>query len=190
MVSKKERQDIEEMSDIQDGLRANSEESFDRDLEFSKNPMYSSEDIPTDIYRYKRMRLVPNSEAEFQGLVDKDVVLANIKDKKPDPDYLRFVAETIVALNVFSKEEDVIKVDDNGRPVLVRNAQGLLVPMHETVLVPDPDFDIIRSFLRASFKSDLTLSRAMGKDREAVLDRTQGFSKEIKRPDKGNKYGG
>lgn len=190
MVSKKDRKDMEEVNEIQENMRANSEDSFDRDLEFSKNPIYSSEDIPTDIYRYKRMRLVPNSEAEFQGLVDKDVVLANIKDKKPDPDYLRFVAETIVALDVFSKEAVVIKYDDNGRPIMVRNDEGLLVIAKETVLVPDPDFDIIRSFLRASFKSDLTLSRAMGKDREAVLDRTQGFTKELKRPDKGNKYGG
>lgn len=190
MVSKKQRQEIEEMSRIEEDLRDNSEASFDNDLsQFSQNPLYSSNDRPDDIYKYKRMRLVPNSEAEFVGLIDKDVVLANVKDKKPDPEYLRFISETIVALEIFSKRVFVNKRDKNGDLIMVRGDDGLLIPDKQVINVPDPEFNIIRQFLRASFKSDLTLSRAMGKDREAVLDRSQMFGKSINKAEKSNKYG-
>jgi hypothetical protein len=191
LVSKKQRREIEESADIEDDLRANSEADFDKDLEFaSRSGSYSSDDMPNDIYRYKRMRLVPNSERDFAGLVDKDVVLANVKDNKPDPLYLRFVAETIVALDVFSTEVLITRRDSNGAIIMMKDDDGRLVPVRDIKVVPDPQFDIIRDFLKSGFKADLTLSRAMGKDREAVLDRTQGFSKEIKRPDRANKYGG
>ena len=61
----------------------------------------------------------------------------------------------------------------------------------EEVIVADPEFDVIRAFLKGSYKSDLTLSRAMGREREAVLDRTSNIGKNIsKEVNKNNKYGG
>jgi hypothetical protein len=184
MVSKKDRTDIEEQNDIQEDFNDLSEESFDRDIDNSRNPSYISADPVNDIYEYKRMRLIPNSESEFIGLVDKDVVLGNVQDKKPNPEYLRILTETIVAMDVFSKVET--------RRIVVKNSKGINEYKDVEVLVKDGEFDIIRSFLRASLKSDLTLSRAMGKDREAVLDRTQSFNKEIKKSsgNSNNKYGG
>ena len=99
MVSKQQRRDMEEEAEISEDINNMSDESINRDVETKS---YASEDNPSDIYAYKKMRLVPNSESEFQGLIDKDVVLANVKDVKPDPMYLRFMAETIIALDVFS----------------------------------------------------------------------------------------
>jgi hypothetical protein len=179
LISKKQRRDIEDEADITEDINSMSEESLNRDLE-TKN--YVSDENPSDIYQYKKMRLVPNSEAEFQGLVDKDIVLANISDSKPDPKYLRFIAETIIAMDVFSVKR-VMKVsqyDDRGRFIGYAD---------EVVMVPDPEFDIIRSFLKGSFKADLTMSRAMGSQREAVLDRTSNIGKNITKGDMSkNKY--
>ena len=178
MVSKKQRKEIEEESDLNEDISSMSEESLNRDLETKS---YVSDENPSDIYQYKKMRLVPNSEAEFQGLVDKDVVLANIKDTKPDPKYLRFLTETIIALDVFSVEKDM------KLPVYDSNG-NITKYVQQKVIVPDPEFDIIRAFLRGSLKSDLTMSRAMGSQREAVLDRTSNIGKSITKDVNKNKY--
>lgn len=179
MVSKKQRKEFEEQAEINEDINSMSEESLDRDLQTKG---YVSDENPSDIYQYKKMRLVPNSEAEYQGLIDKDVVLANIKDVKPDPRYLRFVAETIIALDVFSKliRVKVPERDIDGRPTGKYNV--------EEVIVPDPAFDIIRNFLKGSYKADMTMSRAMGKDREAVLDRTSNIGKSVSKEVNKNKY--
>ena len=180
MVSKKQRKDIEEESDINEDINSMSEESLNRDLETKQ---YVSDENPSDIYQYKKMRLVPNSEAEFQGLIDKDVVLANLKNSPPDPKYLRYIAETIIALDVFSIKKDVQvpQFDSRGQFKCFKT---------ETVSVPDPEFDIIRSFLRGSFKADLTMSRGMGSQREAILDRTSNIGKSITKEVNKNKYQG
>lgn len=180
MVSKKQRREIEEEQDINEDINSMSEESLNRDLETKQ---YVSDENPSDIYQYKKMRLVPNSEAEFQGLIDKDVVLANLKNSPPDPKYLRYIAETIIALDVFSIKKDVQvpKFDSTGK------FKGFKV---ETVIVPDPEFDIIRAFLRGSFKADLTMSRGMGAQREAILDRTSNIGKSITKEISKNKYQG
>lgn len=188
MVNRKQLKDMEHMADFEEDLANSSEASLGDDLNF-KN--YVSDEIPNDIYQYKKMRLVPNSEAEFQGLVDKDVVLANVKDVKPDPQYLRFIAETIVSLDVFSKPKEVNILDDVGKPIPILDSKGTVLGFEKQIIwVRDPEFDIIRQFLRGSFKADLTLSRAMGKDREAVLDRTQNIGKSVtKEGNSKNKYG-
>jgi hypothetical protein len=182
MVSKKQRRDMEDEAEISEDISSMSEESLNRDLETKNN--YVSEDNPSDIYQYKKMRLVPNSEAEFQGLVDKDVVLANVKDVKPDPAYLRFIAETIIAMDVFFIEKKV--------RVPYYNVSGKIEGYEDEIIrVPDPEFDVIRSFLKGSYKADLTLSRAMGRERESVLDRSSAINKSIsKETNKSNKYGG
>lgn len=194
LVSRKQHK---EMSDairtehsIREDIEDSSEDSLDRDISQSRDPAYASDDLPTDMYRYKRMRLVPDSQAEFKGILDKDVVLANVANNRPDPNYLRFMAETIVAMDVFSKKRTVYKINDKGNKIPIINKSGEVLG-YETleIEVPDEEFDIIRDFLRGSFKADLTLSRAMGDQREAILDRTQSFEKKISKPDNKNKYG-
>ena len=43
----------------------------------------------------------------------------------------------------------------------------------------DKEFEPVSSMLTAGYKFDLCRSRAMGREREAILDRTTSISKEI-----------
>lgn len=182
MISKKRVKEAEEVQDVEEQLDNLSENRLDRDFETIKSPLYSSEEMPNDLYQYKRMRLIPNAETEFPGLVDKDMVLANVGNKKPDPQYLRFIAETIEALKIFSLKKKI--------KIRVKNDKGIVSEREQEIFVADSEFDIIRSFLRASLKADLTLSRAMGDKREAVIDRSQFVGKEISKGNQKNKYEG
>jgi hypothetical protein len=190
-LNKKQKKEMLDMASVEEDISNMSEQSFDRDIEMSNSPNYASDEVPTDMYRYKRMRLVPDSQAEFKGVLDKDVVLANVQNKRPDPDYLRYIAETIVAMDVFSKKQTIFKFNDKHERIPILNNMGKVTGYQTLEIdVPDEEFDIIRDFLRGSFKADLTLSRAMGDQREAILDRTQNFGKEIKKSDNRNKYSG
>ena len=190
MVTKAQKKEMREVAQEEEEISNNSEASFDRDIENNRN--YASDDMPTDMYRYKRMRLVPDSQAEYKGLLDKDVVLGNVQNKKPDPEYLRIMAETIVAFEEnFKIKKTVYRLNSNGNKIPVLSQNGNIIGYEtEDIMVFDEVLRIIPDFLTASFKADLTLSRAMGSDREAVLDRTQNFGKEIKKSDNSNKYGG
>lgn len=179
MVSRKQRREIEDEADLNEDINSMSESNLDNDLQTKS---YVSDENPSDIYQYKRMRLVPNSEAEFQGLVDKDIVLANLKDSKPDPKYLRFIIETIIAFDVFSIKKTV------KAPIFDKYSKFTGKYQDEEVMVLDSEFDIIRAFLRGSFKADITMSRGMGNQREAVLDRTSNIGKSITKDINKNKY--
>lgn len=197
--------------DMQQSFASESEEQFDRDMDNVQAGRYNSEISPSDLYQYKYMRLVPNSETDFRGVIDKDVVLANLQKKLPDPQYQKFIAETIAAFKrVFVRYEEVIVADGKGQPimekvymeqldnsgnkVLDKNGKPLMQyierPTVKKVLVFDETFGPIVEFLQAGFKYDHVSSRAMGDEREAILDRTQKLDKamERKEPQPQNKF--
>lgn len=211
-MNKKEKQEMKEQLDIQQEYSSSSEEQFDKDLDAMQSGRYNTDISPSDIYQYKYMRLVPNSEADFKGLIDKDVVLANLQKKLPDPDYQKFIAETISALRrVFVKREDVIVADEKGKPlyekvwleqldtfgnrVLDKERKPLMKmvekPIVKQIVVFDETFGPISEFLQAGFKYEHVASRAMGEEREAILDRTTKLDKGIQKrePQQQNRFG-
>lgn len=210
-MNKKDRKELKDQMDIQQDYSSESEEQFDRDLDNLQSGRYNSEISPSDLYQYKYMRLVPNSETDFRGLIDKDVVLANLQKKLPDPEYQKFIAETIAAFKrVFVKIEKVIVADEKGVPLIERiwveqldNFGNKLLdksgkplmkliekPITKDILVFDDTFGPIVEFLQAGFKYDHVASRAMGDEREAILDRTTKLDKGIakKEPQQQNKF--
>lgn len=183
-MDKKEKKEAKEAMRLQDDLMSESEKQLDEDFDRQrqKGGFYPSQDDPDNVFAYKKMRMIPESNAEFEGLIDKDVVLANVKTKLPDPEQMRFMAETIsIFKRVFVTPKTVILVDGSGKPV-PKYFDGRIVGYEmEEVFVFDSNFQPVLEFLHAGFKYDHVASRAMGDERESVLDRTMKLEKGVKR---------
>lgn len=189
-MDKKLKEDLQTQADIQNDSYSKSEESLDKDFDRYVNEEKSFSDIPpSDFYQYKHMRLIPNSQVRFNGLVDKDTVLGNYKEKLPDPEYHRMIVETCVAFKqIFSVEKQELLADAQGNPIPIhgidRMGQKIIVGYETThVKVFDETFRVILDFLESGHKFEEVSSRAMGKTRESIMDRTQNISKEMKKPD-------
>lgn len=180
-IKKKERAMMREEAQVKDEidteLMENSEESFDHDLEeFKRHREEEGSITPEDLFAYKVFRIQPDSKKEFEGLIDKDITLAKYSGKPPALDYLAFVAETITLINnilVVNKQFKMVDEDNNiivgndGKPVIV------------TKKVPDDFFAPVTETLRNSLKFNSVGSRALGNDREAILDKTILMTKGI-----------
>lgn len=159
-------------ADEQDAYDADNERVDD--AEYQRDKSYISDQVPTDQYRYKLFRMKPNAETDYRGIIDKDLVLANIQNVKPDVGYLQEVVECIVLIQQeFVIEKDIILVDEAGNPVLDKDNR-----MHTRKMkLFDDNFEPTISFLRAILKFQVNSSRAMGKDREAILDKSEFIGK-------------
>ena len=183
-MAKKSKKDlykdyVEQNEDIQELT----EEQLSRDLQESQQSQtaYSSEIIPDDIFKYKMVRLIPNSETDYRGLIDKDGVLANIGGKKPNMLELAFLAETIELIkNILTEDRDFYIYDQEGNPeTYTKNGHQFYKIITRKVF--DTTFQPIVSALGARYKFLLTGSRAMGNEREAILDKTTTIRKSIDR---------
>lgn len=185
-MKKSEKKSLKEQLEIESEYRKpSSEEQFDRDFDAMQNKRYPSEDTPADIFQYKTLRLIPNSETDFKGMIDKDVVLANVRKNLPDPVYNKLVVETIAMFKkVFVIEQDVMIADANGEPIKDKNGEPMIVRRK----VFDQEFDSVIEFLSSGFKYEHVASRAMGDDREAILDRSNILQKETRKTENQNKY--
>lgn len=132
---------------------------------------------PEDPTAYKVMRLVPDSQTDFRGFVDKDVVLANMREVKPDPLQQEFLLGTIMMFKEVFVKPEIVRVFDKNKKVFVE----------KTVLVPDEVQTCIIPILQAQFKYTHVSSRAMGDEREAKLDRAQYLEKKLSKGGDGNK---
>ena len=168
-LDKARKKDIKEEFEIQTDFEESSEKRFDED--FDRQRVYASEMNPEDQTAYKVMRLIPDSQTDFRGLIDKDIVLANMKDSKPDPQQQEFLLGTMMMFKeVFVKPVKVKFFDKETQKVV-----------EKTVLVPDEVQNCIIPILQAQFKYTHVSSRAMGDEREAKLDRSNYMEKNIKR---------
>lgn len=168
-MEKQRKKEIKEEFELQNDFEEDSEKRFDEDFERQK--LYASEMNPEDQTQYKVMRLIPDSQTDFRGLVDKDIVLSNLKESKPSADEQKFVLGTIMMFReVFVKKEKVKFFDKVKKEVVERE-----------VLVPDEVAETIIPILQADFKYVHVASRAMGDEREAKLDRAQYLEKNINR---------
>ena len=183
MMSKKKHLNQNEKDFIKEQMEAEHDVSSDfvdedDNNEVENRRVYPSEITPQDYYQYKKMRIVPDAGTDFAGKIDKDVVLANIKGSHPDLQHTKFVVETIELFeDVFVHDVPMALTDNEGN--IRRGVDGQPVFVMRTVF--DDTFNPVVRMLLAGVKFELVGSRAMGKDREAVLDITTNLRKDVKR---------
>lgn len=180
-IKKKDRAIMREEAEVKDKidneLSEDSEESFDHDYESFRHHREEEGSItPEDMFAYKKFRIEPDAKQEFGGLIDKDITLAKYSGKPPKLEYLAFVAETSTLWDTIMIERKQFKmVDDDNVDVLDSKGRNILVTRN----VPDEFFNPIRLTLRNTLKFFSVGSRALGNDREAILDKTNLITKGI-----------
>ena len=148
------------------------------DQQFERDKSYISDQAPTDTFRYKMFRIKPNADADYPGLIDKDLTLANIGGQPPDLEELQGWVELQVLMeHFFVIEKEIYIRDEYGRIELDKKGN----PKKVLARVLDQNFDSSIALIRSIIKFPLNASRAIGKDREAVLDKTEFLSKDIRR---------
>jgi len=176
-MDKKDRKDYEEASEMQSDMEEASSSEIARDMEMSRQKNYPSGVIPQDLYQYKRMRMQPESSADFPGQIDKDWVLANVSGQKPNLQQKRFEIGTYLLLkSVFTKNVKVPLTDAGGQQISLEGK-----PAFFEGKVFDDAFAPVAEYVLSMVKSELVGSRGMGADREAVLDITTGFRKMVEK---------
>jgi hypothetical protein len=191
-ISKEEKQakaDYEEAQEMDDDV-ISSESS-----EHEKN--YPSRIMPEDFYQYKKFVNVPEADADFKGLIDKDTVYANLSGGLPNREQLTFRAVTIQ----WTKEIFVL-------PKMVCFGCGLAWDIGVKKIcsecdknlrenyIFDEEFSSIHNILKAGFKHETVSSRAIGKDRASILDNmtqskiTKEYTRKQGEKDKNFGFGG
>lgn len=174
-MEKNKKKEFEEEFELQNEKEEDTERRFDED--FNQNKLYASEMNPEDTTAYKVMRLVPDSQTDFRGLVDKDVVLANFKEMKPSVDESKFLLGTIMMFREVFVKPVKVKVFDKA-------TRGFI---EKTIFVPDEVAECIIPILQGDFKFNIVSSRGMGDEREAKLDRATYLEKNFKKTEGGKK---
>ena len=162
----KEEKDFEKSMDMQEPYSESSDESMSNDVRSSPN--YSSNMMPENSFDWKKMVNIPESQAEFLGKIDKDVVFANIGGSKPTIEELRFQIGTIELFEgEFIEEKWVEVVDSDGNKLIDPNTKKVF---RRQILVFDEAFRSCLNFLKAEYKFDIVASRAIGGERASMLD--------------------
>jgi hypothetical protein len=176
-MNKREKADYAEAAEMQGDMEEASSGEIARDIDMTQHKQYPSGIIPQDLYQYKRMRMQPESSADFPGQIDKDWVLANISGDKPNLQQKKFEVGTYqLVKSIFVKKAMIPLLDKDGEPVLINGK-----PAFFEGKIFDDAFQPVADYLLSSIKSELVGSRGMGGDREAVLDITTGFRKQVEK---------
>jgi hypothetical protein len=124
--------------------------------------------MPENSFDWKKMVNIPESQAEFLGKIDKDVVFANISGTKPSMQELNFQLGTIELFeSEFVEEIQIPKRNNDGS--IMKDREGFII--FETFKRFDEAFLGSLSFLKGQYKFSVVASRAMGgQDRAAYLD--------------------
>jgi hypothetical protein len=162
--------EVREQQNAEEPYRESSDESMmmdsqQRDQQGLRLP---SNVTPEDYYQYKKFINLPESQAEFETKIDKDVVFANIGGQKPTMEELRFQVGTI---DLFESEfvEELWIPRRNQSGDFVRDKDNKIVMDLEIRF--DEAFRGCLTFLKAEYKFSVVASRAMGgQDRAAFLD--------------------
>jgi hypothetical protein len=176
-MNKKEKRDFEEGVEFQGDLDEGSSGEIARDIDLSQHKNYPSEVTPQDLFQYKKMRMKPESSSDFPGNIDKDWVLSNMSGNKPNLQQKKFESGTFLLIKaVFVKRAKVPILDVDGSQVVMGGK-----PLFFEGKVFDDAFQGVLDYVLSGIKSELVGSRGMGSDREAVLDITTGFRKQIEK---------
>lgn len=170
--------EFEQMEDMQE---SSDQQIMHDGMQNQRNLNYASGMLPEDYYQYRKFSNVPDAQAEFEGLIDKDVVFSNLSNSERE--YLRFLAETIkICEDIFIKEQDIKVLNNKGEEVLLKDQP-----------IFDEDFRSIINYLKAGYKYDHVSSRATGETRATMLDVTSynNINKNItkKKGDNSNRWG-
>ncbi len=161
--------EYEKEMNIQEGYSESSDDTISTDMQRAK-PNYPSDVLPNDYYEYRRFVNLPESQAEFEGKIDKDIVFANLGGKKPDIEEMRFEIGTIELFEGEFVEEIEIKLKDNDGNDVYDIHNNIV---KRKILIFDEAFRSCLNYLKAEFKFSAVASRALGiNDRASVLDIT------------------
>lgn len=165
-----EKRMMEKELQAQEDAYEQSDEALERDT-VRQSPNFPSNIMPEDYYQYKKFVNLPESQAEFEGKIDKDVVFANLGGAKPSIEELRFQIGTIELFeSEFVEEKDVLLKDSEGNILIDKDNQK---PIVRKVKVFDEEFRGSLDYLKAEYKFAVVASRAIGgHDRASVLDIT------------------
>ena len=173
--------EFEKEMDMQEPYQESDDNSINQDLSRGQLNNLPSSSIPEDFYQYKRFINLPESQAEFETKIDKDVVFANLGGNKPGREELRFQIGTIELFEgMFVIPHKIPVLDENGEQFVDENGQKVW----RIVNVFDEEFRDSLNFLKAEYKFDIVSSRALwGNDRAAYLDisTSNRISKELSR---------
>lgn len=188
-MDKNIKKQMREEAELEEDVYDSSGGSIDKDYETLAARREMGDFIPDDVFKYKYLRIVPTAADEFAGIVDKDSVLANIGGQRPNLDEIALVNQTIVLIKkIFVVEQEFAIPNEEGEPIIdiVRDeVTGNLVkrPRIVTMKVFDKSFQPLVDGFSVYNKTLQVSSRAMGDDREAILDRTTHLQKGIKKND-------
>jgi hypothetical protein len=177
-ISSGEKKLMQEEYDVKSDMLEEESGVDESQMKVTPQKLYPSDILPTDFYQYKKMRIIPDATADFGGVIDKDMVLSNLGGEKPNLHRINFVVETLELVNNVFVVEKLVQVYDSNNNLIVDEKGN---PVTVKRMVFDDTFHSIRRHLLASVKCLLTGSRAMGSDREAVLDITTTLKKDIMR---------
>jgi hypothetical protein len=188
--SRRVKREIDEQMEAQEPYAESSDDVMQNDLRQNLN--LPSNVMPEDYYQYKRFVNLPESQAEFETKIDKDVVFSNLSGNKPSIEELRFQVGTIELFESEFVEEIRIPRINPETGKFLRDLNGHVI--YDLEYRFDETFRGCLNFLKAEYKFSVVASRAIGSDRAAQLDITSAnrISKEFqkKREDKQKLFGG
>jgi hypothetical protein len=149
-------------------------ETLIKDQEISRRPS-PSDIMPEDYYAYKKFVNLPESQQEFAGVIDKDVVFANLGGSLPDRETLNFQSVTIewtkqlftTDIEVWINKKDSSRYAFNKSDIPEDEVDDYLLKL--TTII-DPDALPILKVLTNRFKFDVVSSRAKGNTRASMQD--------------------
>lgn len=181
LFKSKEEKDFEKSMEMQEPYSESSDDSINNDRSLN----YASNGMPESHFEWKKMINIPESQAEFIGKIDKDVVFAAMSGQKPSIEELRFEIGTIELFEgEFVVEKWVEIIDEEGNKIIDSETQK---PLKRCVKIFDEEFRSCLNFLKAEYKFSIVASRSLGDvgERAAGLDTmtTTRIQKEFSKKD-------
>ena len=179
-------------SSIKEDLKENTEEQFDHDMDNMRQQRIEEGSMfPDDQYKIRLWRMSPTAEKHFDKIIDKDLVLANLRGTKPDLEQVSITIQTLELLRrILIVKTQFGKLDNEGQPI--RDKDGHVI-LFETVEF-DNYFDPVFYGMLSYVKGFLVGSRATGDKPENILDKmqilTKGLEKKQEKKDKTIGFGG
>lgn len=185
--------DEKEQRDAQEEYIESDTDTLLKDQELARKP-YPSDMLPEDYYQYKKFVNLPESQAEFEGLIDKDVVMANLSNS--DREELNYRAVSVQwTKEIFTQEVDVFINSENPKEYYFNRHE---IPegdedkfIIKRTVVFDQEAQPILNILKAGYKFRIVSSRATGDTRASMLDtmtQTRVQKELIKGSNKGKKF--